>query len=270
MTDPFPYDEEIDVLDLVNNINDADLVAVKIGDVNGSTSANINNDQNGIAPRSNPVMKLKLENVIIDGKSYIEFRASETGLLYGFQFGATYTGYDIKGIQRGMINITPDMVALDGRLLKVSYSDLNGVSVFADQVLFRLMVDIVNDSATLSIDGQSIVPAEIYQDALDVHNLEFEWNEREVKQSTAFRLDQNEPNPFKVQTSIGFYMPEDGEATFNVFDIDGKILYTRTEQYTKGEHDINLLARDIHQTGMVIYEISGEGFVGSKKMIVIQ
>jgi subtilisin-like proprotein convertase family protein len=269
--DPFPYEEEVQVLDLMESIDDADMIAVKIGDVNGSASSSFNNAKAGIAPRSNPIQKMILEKVDIDGKIYIEFRAAENGKLYGFQFGAENTGFDIKGLERGLIDVSADIIAKSNHKVRMSWSDKHGVPVFKDQVLFRMLVESANELATLSIDENDLVPAEIYMNTLEIKNLEFEWrNDASTNSETAFRLDQNEPNPFIDVTEIGFFMPEAGEATFSVFDIDGKLILRQTSMYEAGENVINVSSRDIGVKGMVVYEVSGDGFSGSRKMIVVE
>jgi len=230
--DPFPFEEEVIIEDLMTNINDANLVAVKIGDVNGSASTNFNNTKNGIAPRSNPVRKMILEPTVIDGQSYIEFKAAEDGKLFGFQFGAHKDGYDIKGLERGLIDVTPNMILQTNDKLRMSWSQEDGISVFAGQVLFRILVESDSEASTLFIDESDIVPSEIYIDVLEINNLEFEWRNENINPTEdAFRLDQNEPNPFITLTNIGFYMPEAGKAEFNVYTVDGKVLYSATDKF---------------------------------------
>jgi len=129
--DPFPYEEEVEIRDLMSNINDADL--------------------------------------------YIEFSAAEDGIVYGFQFGAENTGFDIKGLQRGLLDVTPNMIRTGGKKLRMSWSSESGVPVFEGQVLFRIVADAANDLATLSILSDDIVSPEIYIDALEISNLSFEW-----------------------------------------------------------------------------------------------
>jgi hypothetical protein len=134
-----------------------------------------------------------------------------------------------------------------------------------------MLVESANELATLSIDENDLVPAEIYMNTLEIKNLEFEWrNDASTNSETAFRLDQNEPNPFIDVTEIGFFMPEAGEATFSVFDIDGKLILRQTSMYEAGENVINVSSRDIGVKGMVVYEVSGDGFSGSRKMIVVE
>jgi len=268
--EPFPYEEKVDIVDLMENINDADLVAVKIGDVNGSASTNFNNIKFGTT-RSNPTHTIILENTVIDEKHYIEFKASAEGTLFGLQFGAENNGFDINGFQRGLLNVTPDMIRTTDKQLRMSWSNENGIPVFEGQVLFRIAVDATTDLATLTINPDDIVTPEIYTDALDINTLEFEWRKDNTSpNTTAFRLDQNEPNPFIDVTKIGFYMPKAGEATFRVFDVDGKLILSRIAEFEAGENTIEVSEKEIGIKGIVVYEISGEGFSGTRKMIIVE
>ncbi len=266
---PFPYDESININNLMTNINDANMVAIKIGDVNGSTSAQWKNSALGISTRSNPIEKLILEKVSINGSTYIEFRSNKNGLLYGFQFGARLNGLNLEALQNGVLDITPEMVVNTSGKMRVSWSENNGIKVNKDDVLFRIKVDAANAKSFLLPAENDIVTPEIYFNTLEVRDLEFEWRNIE-EDINEFRLDQNEPNPFIDDTEIGFYMPKRGEATFTVYSVDGKVMYELTDNYETGENTIVVKAEDVGVNGMVIYEVKGNGFVGNGRMILVK
>jgi hypothetical protein len=55
------------------------------------------------------------------------------------------------------------------------------------------------------------------------------------------QLLQNQPNPFKGQTTIGFVLPEAGEAQLRIFDVNGRLITERTKQYAAGYQEESFL-----------------------------
>jgi hypothetical protein len=85
-----------------------------------------------------------------------------------------------------------------------------------------------------------------------------------------FKLYQNQPNPFKEETSIGFYLPNSGDATLTIFDMTGKVLKVVEGNYHKGNHDIHIRAQDLGGSGVLYYQMETNKFTSTKKMIIIQ
>jgi hypothetical protein len=82
-----------------------------------------------------------------------------------------------------------------------------------------------------------------------------------------FDLYQNRPNPFRGQTEIGFYLPEAGEATLTVTDLQGKILQVRRGYFDSGVHHIIMDARNL-PAGVLLYTLTSGAFTATRKMVV--
>src|SRR5690606_9552029 len=93
VNNPFPVEEEVNVYGLKGSVKDANLTAVKIGDVSGD--ANPANGQ-GIKPRSLGEFRLNLEDQQIKRGQIVEvpFYAQEDTDLEGFQLALD--GYGVK------------------------------------------------------------------------------------------------------------------------------------------------------------------------------
>src|SRR5690606_21998414 len=52
-------------------------------------------------------------------------------------------------------------------------------------------------------------------------------DESDINLPINFELFQNYPNPFNPSTQIQFSLPEDGRIKMNVFDVNGKLLFTQ-------------------------------------------
>ena len=80
-------------------------------------------------------------------------------------------------------------------------------------------------------------------------------------------LEQNYPNPFSQTTSIEFVIPNDGEVTFYVVDVMGRLHYQSVNTYSMGRNTINYDASDL-ASGTYYYGIIYEGKRMMRKMII--
>ncbi len=85
-----------------------------------------------------------------------------------------------------------------------------------------------------------------------------------------FALFQNRPNPYRDDTSIGFYLPEDTKADLTVYDIQGRILKVVKGFYRSGYHEIRLARIDVGATGTLFYQLDTERYTATRKMIKLE
>jgi hypothetical protein len=85
-----------------------------------------------------------------------------------------------------------------------------------------------------------------------------------------FALYQNQPNPWNDQTTIGFDLPEAGQAVLTLFDVTGREVMKIEGQYTAGYHEISLSSKQIPNTGVMYYRLDSGGYSASKKMVMIK
>ncbi|MBK9737546.1 MAG: hypothetical protein IPO92_22360 [Saprospiraceae bacterium] len=104
----------------------------------------------------------------------------------------------------------------------MSFASKEGVTVNEDETLFTLVVKAnkagnVSDMMNLN---STVTPAESYVgDALTVGKVSL--NVRTSPVAT-IELFQNEPNPFKGQTTVSFNMSKAAQAVITVTDVTGK------------------------------------------------
>ncbi|MEK7255342.1 MAG: T9SS type A sorting domain-containing protein, partial [Bacteroidota bacterium] len=82
-----------------------------------------------------------------------------------------------------------------------------------------------------------------------------------------FELYQNNPNPFREETVIGFHLPEAGAATLTVYDLSGKVLTVVSENYSKGYHEITLNKKDLGASGILFYQVETARQTATGKMV---
>ena len=95
--------------------------------------------------------------------------------------------------------------------------------------------------------------------------LRFEQENETANQPVLF---QNSPNPWSNSTSIGFYLPEAGEAELTVTNQNGVVVYTSGNYYTIGNHEVILNRQHLPADGMYYVRLMSGGFTAVKKMVV--
>jgi Bacterial Ig domain/Secretion system C-terminal sorting domain/Carbohydrate binding module (family 35) len=171
-------------------------------------------------------------------------------------------------------------IALGFRLFydhpKTQYINVNGIR--ADTVVFDgtssttwfetpLHVDLVQGDNTIQME---LFWGWMYLDYLAVPANIATSVESPIEVPAEYSLQQNYPNPFNPVTIIEFALPKDGAVTLKVYDIIGREVKTLVnDQRTAGEYAVKLDASDL-ASGVYIYRLQANGFVSSKKMIVLK
>jgi hypothetical protein len=85
-----------------------------------------------------------------------------------------------------------------------------------------------------------------------------------------YQLEQNRPNPFQNETSIGFVLPESMAASLEVFDLTGRLLKSVNGSFVKGYNTIRIEKDELNVSGILYYRLRAGDYVNTKKMIVIE
>jgi hypothetical protein len=86
----------------------------------------------------------------------------------------------------------------------------------------------------------------------------------------AYNLEQNYPNPFNPVTKINFDLPKSGFVTLKVYDILGQEVVTLVnETKNSGSYIVDFDGSSI-SSGMYFYKLESNGFVATKKMMLIK
>jgi len=256
---PWPITEQIAVDDLSSDKMEEDFIGVKIGDVNGSVSVNLQSGD--IDQRSTKSLML---DAVSDGNR-IDIKASNFKDIHGMQFIMNARNINLIDVVSGSIDVTEQNVVQVGDQIRVSWNSIDGLS--ATGILFSMILDSdLNGSANelLQIVSDRFVSEAYHGNNLEIMNVEF------GRDTNAFSLYQNEPNPFMTETTIGFTLPVAGNATLTVFDVNGQEVTKVTGEYTAGKHKIELSKRVFNQVGIYYYTLTSGPQTATKEMIVIQ
>jgi hypothetical protein len=280
-TDPFltSFPEVFSVNGLNLDVNDADFIAMKIGDVNNSASSN--GYTSGADDRSSGDLTFAIQDQEMKaGETYtVDFTANDFAAVYGYQFtlGFDNSAVQFEGIEAGALTNLNDanfgMSMLNEGIITTSWNNPTAVSMDKDAVLFS-MTFTANTNAKVS-DVISInsryTKAEAYDNAgvIDI-NVEFNAENGVTVAGGVFELYQNQPNPFKAETNIGFNLPEAGFATLTVYDVSGRVLRVVEGEFAKGYNEVTLNRSEVAGTGVLYYQLDTENDSATKKMIIIK
>jgi hypothetical protein len=90
------------------------------------------------------------------------------------------------------------------------------------------------------------------------------------KETYSFRLHQNYPNPFNLSTTIEFDLPKTSELTLKIFNILGENVATLiSERLSAGTYSYDWDAGNL-ASGVYLYRLEADGFVETRKMILMK
>jgi len=256
----------------------ADFIGIKIGDVNGSATANSllgAEDRNTVG---NLVFAIDDKELIANESYTIDFKAKDFTQVAGYQYTINFDKavMNFENIQSGSLNITEGNFGLsmiDEGIITTSWNASEGQTVADDAVLFSITFNTKSSallSEILSVNSR-YTEAEAYTSSLELMDVALAFNT--INGSTIvggeFDLYQNRPNPFSNETTIGFSLPKATTATVTIYDVSGKILKIINGDYARGYNEITIGREDIGSTGVLYYQLDTENNTATKKMIIL-
>ncbi len=266
---PWPFDEVIDITNMTDNEDHEDFIAVKVGDVNNTVQANAQQ----VRPRNgNGILHFVADDRMLSEGEMVDFavRSSDFTSIEGYQFTLTAQGLEFRGIESGIVDMSDENIGVFGDTLTASWHKVGGVSATSNDVLFTLHFQAKNGgrlSEMMNLNSKE-TPAEAYNTSDDIKDLKllFRGSENKVE----FALYQNEPNPFKGNTVIGYDVPQSGPVTLTVFDVTGKILVVKNQDAINGYNTITVSDKDLPAAGVMYYRLDAGEYSATKKMVLIE
>ncbi|MBT8229737.1 MAG: hypothetical protein KJO50_05710, partial [Bacteroidia bacterium] len=257
---PWNYTEKIDVSNFQDDIENANFIGVKIGDVNGSATANLQAEKEELAS----IIRFDFNNEVISEGEIVELELiNNAEALFGFQFTLSLENFEL--IEVIGESVSDENFAVFGERMTMSYHSNTEIS--DRPVVFVLEAKTDGKLSDLLDINSEITKAEAYVGKdLEVTGIDLSENNVE----TDFSLYQNNPNPFNIETTIGFVLPEDGPVSLTLFDITGKTLKSYNFSGTIGYNELVINKKDLATNGMIYYTLESSGNVATKHMIVIE
>ncbi len=273
--DPFTFPETTVYNGLFVSQEGVDFIGIKMGDVTGNAVVNASN--NVIEKRSADIFRVETKNAEFNGGAVLNvpFTAVNESIIDGLQFTIEFDASVLKynGYENGVFALNDVNVGTqnaDEGIITMSYDDIKGININGGEALFAL--NFVSRTTgqienVISINS-AITSAEAYDTEGGIQEIILQSSE-DVAQGGSFELFQNQPNPFNNSTEIGFFLPEAGEATFEVMSADGKVIFKNSDYYNKGMNRINLDGSSLENKGVLLYRVEYNGFSATRKMIFI-
>ncbi len=271
---PWGFKETIEIEALGNDVHNANLTAVKIGDVNGDAKTNLLDAE--VKTRSSSTLLLQTDDKYVrSGQSVkLDFTSRNFSDIVGLQLALQMSDFNLEDVLSGVLNLTNDnfSVSADGNLY-LSWNQTNTLNIDPDEVLFSLVVTPLKSgqlSNMLSINT-SVLQAEAYAgEELEKINLGLEVKKVE-NASNANVLFQNEPNPFSTTTTIRFQLENPGKAYIRIYDLSGHLLHEVNGQYESGMNAIQISNAELGvNDGVLLCQLQSNGFVAMQRMVVFR
>jgi len=264
------FPEVYNVNDLPGEIGNASFIAVKIGDINLSAATSFTNLE---SRDTEGVYAFEVEDAQMEaGADYaVVFKASDFPTIHGYQ---------------GTLTFDPDLVeltALEYGVAKaehfgMKYADQGQITtswhaadagVLSEEKLFTLHLRAKAKcllSTVLGIGSQGTI-AEAYPASGGVWDAGIRFSSGVLSKAKAI-LEQNSPNPFAQNTTIGFWLPQAyEEVTLTISDVRGRVVKTFRNSYGAGRQQVSLDAKEL-PPGVYFYTLEAGEFRATRSMVV--
>ncbi len=263
---PWPFIEGIVIRELSSQVVDQDLMGVKMGDVTGDV--NLNDTE----IRSRNVVPLVVDNQYFDRGDVITvaIHSQNNLVLFGTQFELSFESMEILEVESGLLNIAESDYRLLDEGLAFSWSTPLSINAVNDEALFTMTLKAKSKGAltdNLKLNYTWVKP-EIYITE-DIKTAEPQLLIKDALIPEGVALLQNYPNPFNEQTTIEFEIHTSvSELTsLKIYDSVGKLVFTKSDYYSKGKHSIQISAELLGESGSYHYQLERKGINIAKQMI---
>jgi hypothetical protein len=249
----------------VANLNDlsadvrTDFIAVKIGDVNG-------NALTGVSPRQEGTFYLKaLDGILKPGQVQRVALSGDFGSIEGLQFTLGYDRnvVELVDIEYGIAKEGNFGVFSREGMVTASWEGTSPSGVLATLVLRAKSEGKLSE--VLNVNSR-YTRAEAYGRHGGDLGVVLDFGGAELTPK-GFDLLQNIPNPFAGETMIGFVLPQGGEATLRISDVQGRVIRVIKGQYNAGYNAIMLRGDDL-PSGVLQYTLTSGDFTATRRMVI--
>lgn len=225
------------VTENMGNVTDMDFVAVKIGDVTGNVNPN---DLLENVSRDKEAIVFQTANLLIakDNIYEVPFQLLHASDVAGYQFTLDFEGLELVEVKEGMVSGDNFGLTRQNRgLLTTAWSTPQPISTEKEWFTLRFKANksgILSEMLTLN---STVTPIEGI--TVDQEQVGVKLNFLQLIAGT-FDLFQNNPNPFKNSTTIGFTLPENSTARLTIVDVQGKEMQVINGRYEAGYNGVTV------------------------------
>ena len=267
------FPENYEIADLERSM-EIDFIGVKIGDINNSVVANINSgriDNRNIGG----VTKLTVEekNYQEDQNTDIVISLNDLKMIDGFQtelqLDTRYVDVlDIESLDASFGENNMNLIDIEDGVIKISWNKTGGMNDNVD--LFKISLRVKSDVWTsdfITIGQDRLLPEAYTTDDI-INELDIEFKISDVTYDDMI-VYQNMPNPWVEKTVVKYYLPQNEDVEFNIYDLGGKLLYRELRTGVQGLNTIEVSKDMFVNGGLLYYElVSGETRFMNKMLLI--
>jgi len=249
------FPENKTIANLTLNLLDENFVAMKVGDVNGSATAN---SLMAGEDRTAGTLMFDVEDRAVKAGEEFEVTFKAAAASQGYQMTLNLNGLSVSElVESGKVGAQNFGVHADALTVSVDGSEEFSVKFRASKS--------GQLSEMLGVSSR-ITRAEAYTLGSERQEVALRFNSGVIS-GLGFELYQNQPNPFVSKTFIGFHLPEAATATLTVFDESGRALFVQKGDFAKGYNNISLDRAAVGAAGVLYYKLETSTDSATKKMI---
>ncbi len=271
-----PFAESYEIAPFSTTMSNVDFVGIKVGDVNNTVIANLNN----VTTRSNPgaITLLTQDRQLAAGEVFeVAIQASTEMVVEGYQFTLNFDPAIMEYVSfvPGEVIVSDDHFNTSGAekgVITTSWSDVKPHSLTQGNTLFTLQFRAISSgvlSKSLHVSSDATA-AEAYNELGEVLDIGLKFADPLVATPVApeFELLENSPNPFTEFTTVSFITPRASEATITIYDVTGQIVDERIVDARAGRNNVEI--RDLAARGVLYCQVRTDEFSATRKMIRIE
>ncbi|MGB3078879.1 MAG: dockerin type I domain-containing protein [Saprospiraceae bacterium] len=236
-----------------HDIDNADFLGIKIGDVNEDIKLLTGN----LTSRSEKTFSLMMENEEIKEMTpfTVAIKAGEHTSIAGLQMALQIEDLELVGISSEKLFITPENFAVHNGVLSISWSQSESILLEDEDELYQIKfiahhAGQVRDKIKLT--KERLCPEAYPGNDLESYAIHLECG-KQISNLQEISFFQLEPNPFHSAFTTRFYLVNGGKTTIRFFDVSGKLLYTTEHEYSSGEHVEQINGEDIPLNNGIVY-----------------
>ncbi len=265
------------VTDLDHNMQ-MDFTAVKIGDINGN--ARTNSLMAAENRSTNGTFTINVEDRTVKaGQTYtVDFTTNQLATIEGYQFTLDMGNLQFEQLNNGVTSIDNfGLNKIEKGYITTSWNGNSGQFAVGSEQWAVGSEELFTIEFTAMENGQlseqlSIIErptaVEAYNADGELLTIKLAFNHK-TDLTKSFKLYQNQPNPFKSETSISFFLPESSKVVLTLRDEMGRLLKEIKADKAAGINTIQLTDLDLPK-GLIYYQISTEFGTQTKKMLNIE
>ena len=180
--------------------------------------------------------------------------------------GDEIAAYDESGKLIGSTTFGGENIALTVWGDDHTTSNKDGLAI-GEKVTFKLWNSDMNTESTLIITKWDAGSDEYAVDGISIaSNIIISGSES----ANAYKLYQNEPNPFNGTTTVKFYVPESSEVMIGVYNMLGEYVAEVTNsRYNAGKHEVEFKSNDLGQ-GTYFVRMTTNNFTATRNMKIVK